>query len=268
MLTIGQLAAYAGVTVRAVRHYHAKGLLREPERDHSGYRRYDAAAVVGLIKIRILADAGVPLARVKGLLAADEEEFAAAVADIDDRLLAEIRLRQQHRKRIARIAAGESIALPPEAVAYLRRCRELGFPEQMIELERDSWIVVAAQLPDQVPTLMGFKRAQLEDPELIALYQILGEAIDWRPEDRRWPGIVDRLVTYFEQVEERYSEVPVEWQHEELDASLIALLDEMFVEAVPGARRVMRLLEERGFTGWTNLRRTDRGSSPPARTAQ
>lgn len=29
MLTIGQLAAYAGVTVRAVRHYHNIGLLPE-----------------------------------------------------------------------------------------------------------------------------------------------------------------------------------------------------------------------------------------------
>ena len=47
-LTISQLASYAGVTVRAVRHYHAKGLLPEPDRDHSGYRRYDAAAVVEL----------------------------------------------------------------------------------------------------------------------------------------------------------------------------------------------------------------------------
>ena len=36
MLTISQLAAYAGVTVRAVRHYHAKGLLPEPERDAPG----------------------------------------------------------------------------------------------------------------------------------------------------------------------------------------------------------------------------------------
>ena len=62
-LTIGQLASYASVTVRAVRHYHAKGLLPEPERDHSGYRRYDAHAAVELIKIRTLADAGVPLAR-------------------------------------------------------------------------------------------------------------------------------------------------------------------------------------------------------------
>jgi MerR family regulatory protein len=40
MLTIGQLAAYAGVTVRAVRHDHHIGLLPEPERDASGYRRY------------------------------------------------------------------------------------------------------------------------------------------------------------------------------------------------------------------------------------
>jgi DNA-binding transcriptional MerR regulator len=81
MLTIGELASYAGVTVRAVRHYHAKGLLPEPERDHAGYRRYAAGAVVELIKIRTLAGAGVPLARVRELQRADEEEFAAAVAD-------------------------------------------------------------------------------------------------------------------------------------------------------------------------------------------
>ena len=80
MLTISQLAAYAGVTVRAVRHYHAKGLLPEPERDQSGYRRYDAAAVVELVKIRTLAEAGVPLSRVHELLAAG------------DRLLVQLRL--------------------------------------------------------------------------------------------------------------------------------------------------------------------------------
>ena len=78
MLTIGQLASYAGVTVRAVRHYHQIGLLPEPERDASGYRTYQAAAVVRLIRIRTLAEAGVPLARVRELLDADPETFAAA----------------------------------------------------------------------------------------------------------------------------------------------------------------------------------------------
>ncbi|MFC7500444.1 MerR family transcriptional regulator, partial [Nocardioides sp. GCM10030258] len=105
MLTIGELASYAGVTVRAVRHYHAKGLMPEPERNHSGYRRYDARAVADLIKIRTLAEAGVPLARVQELLAADPDEFAVAVTDIDQRLRAEIRDRQRHRERIAQLAA-------------------------------------------------------------------------------------------------------------------------------------------------------------------
>jgi len=37
------------------------------------------------------------------------------------------------------------------------------------------------------------------------------------------------------------------------------LLDEVFVNAVPVARRLLRLLEDRGWTGWTKLERIDRG---------
>jgi hypothetical protein len=40
-----------------------------------------------------------------------------------------------------------------------------------------------------------------------------------------------------------------------LDHELIALLDEVFVNAVPYARRLLQLLEERGWTGWTHLER-------------
>jgi DNA-binding transcriptional MerR regulator len=64
VITISELARFVGVTVRAVRHYHARGLLAEPQRDASGYRRYDAQAVVDLIRIKTLAEAGVPLSRV------------------------------------------------------------------------------------------------------------------------------------------------------------------------------------------------------------
>src|SRR5688500_2024497 len=164
MLTIGELASYAGVTVRAVRHYHAKGLLPEPRRDRSGYRRYDAAAVVELIRIRTLAEAGVPLSRVKELLAADDDAFAAAIEDIDQRLRAEIRERQRHRERVAQLAAGDRLALPPEAVDYLDRLRELDIPERAIEMERDAWILVAAQIPEEMPALMALKRSQIDDP--------------------------------------------------------------------------------------------------------
>src|SRR5688572_4370644 len=86
MITIGQLARYAGVTIKAVRHYHKVGLLAEPSRDASGYRRYTARDAVDLVKIRTLAEAGVPLVRVKELLAADAEEFASSVVQIDEAL--------------------------------------------------------------------------------------------------------------------------------------------------------------------------------------
>src|SRR5205814_2375620 len=119
MLTIGQLASYAGVSIRAVRHYHQIGLLQEPQRDASGYRTYDAVAVVRLIRIRTLAGAGVPLARVRELLDADPQTFAAATTEIDRQLRAQIRVLREHRRRIAQLGSGDSLALPDEVVDYL-----------------------------------------------------------------------------------------------------------------------------------------------------
>jgi DNA-binding transcriptional MerR regulator len=251
VLTISQLASYAGVTVRAVRHYHAKGLLPEPERDRSGYRRYDAHAVVQLIKIRTLADAGVPLARVRELLAADQAEFAAVVTDIDRRLRAEIRERQRHRERIAQLAAGDSLALPPEAVAYLARMRELGFSELMIGGERDAWILVAAQLPEQMPFYMKMKQQQLDDPATVELLRDLAAMIEWEADDPRAAAVGDRLVAALEATD------PEEWEYqdEQMTDELVELLDSVFLNSVPIARQLMAKLEERGWRGWTKLER-------------
>jgi DNA-binding transcriptional MerR regulator len=251
VLTISQLASYAGVTVRAVRHYHAKGLLPEPERDHSGYRRYDAHAVVELIKIRTLADAGVPLARVHELLVAGEEEFNAAVADIDRRLRAEIRERQQHRERIAQLAAGDSLALPPEAVAYLDRMRELGLPDLMIGGERDAWILVAAQLPDHMSFYMKLKQQQLDDPATLELYRDLAAMIHWEADDTRVAAVGDRLVAALEAADAEGWES----HDQEMTDELAELLDSVFLDSVPIARRLMHRLEERGWRGWTKLER-------------
>ncbi|GAA3826289.1 MerR family transcriptional regulator [Nocardioides panacisoli] len=248
MLTISQLAGYAGVTVRAVRHYHAKGLLPEPERDHSGYRRYGAAAVVELIRIRTLADAGVPLSRVKALLDAGPEEFAAAVEEIDHRLRTEIRDLQRHRERIAQLAAGESLALPPEAVAYLDRLRGIGVPEAMVEAERDAWILVAAQLPEQMPFYMEMKGQQLDDPRVVELYADLADVVGWPADDPRLAGVVDRLVDQLRDLPDGA------WEDDQLPDDLADLLDAVFLDSVPAARTMLRLLEERGWTGWTKLK--------------
>jgi DNA-binding transcriptional MerR regulator len=251
VLTIGQLASYAGVTIRAVRHYHAKGLLPEPARDHSGYRRYDAHAVVELIKIRTLAEAGVPLARVHGLLGADQATFDAAVADIDARLHSEIGDRQRHRERIARLAAGDSLALPMEAVAYLDRLRGMGLPDVMVDGERDAWILVAAQLPEHMPAYMRLKQLQLDDPGTVGLYRDLAAAIEWEADDPRLVGVADRLVALLD------AATDVGWEEHDGDMSdeLVDLLDSVFLDSMPIARRLLELLEQRGWRGWTRLER-------------
>ncbi|HEX6054809.1 MAG TPA: MerR family transcriptional regulator [Intrasporangium sp.] len=254
MLTISQLASYAGVTVRAVRHYHAKGLLPEPERDHSGYRRYDAAAVVELVKIRTLADAGVPLSRVRELLAAGAPEFEAAVEDIDRRLRAEIRERQRHRDRIAQLAAGDSLALPPEAVAYLDRMREFGFHQRLIEIERDSWILIAAKMPEEVPAFMAIKRVQIENEGLRRLYLDIGDLVDCGPDDPRLPALADRVAAFIEAAATEFEGVE---DVAPVSDDLVALLDAAFIDSFPGAQRMLTLLEERGWTGWTNIRRME-----------
>lgn len=252
MLTIGQLASYAGVTVRAVRHYHAKGLLPEPQRDHSGYRRYDAHAVVELIKIATLAEAGVPLARVRELLAADEENFNAALVAIDQRLRAEIRQREQHRERVAQLAAGDSLALPPDAVAYLHRLRALGFPTPMIDGERDAWILVAAQLPHHMSHYMRLKQQQLQNPATLTLYRDIADAITWKPDDPRVPTVADQLVTLLEAADATGENT----HDEEMTDELVDLLDSIFLTSVPIARPLIASLEQRGWRGWTKFERT------------
>ena len=256
MLTISQLAASAGVTVRAVRHYHARGLLPEPGRDRSGYRRYDAAAVVELIKIRVLAEAGVPLARVRELLAADEEAFAAAIEEVDRRLRAEVRERQRHRARIAELAAGDSLALPAEAVAYLDRLRELGFRERLVEIERDSWILIAAQMPGEVAGFMAVKRAQIEDEALRRLYLDVGDLVDCAPDDPQLTLLADRVTAF---IEAAAAAAAGREEEHPISQELVALLDAAFIDAFPCASRLLALLEERGWTGWTDIRRL-----PPA----
>ena len=177
MLTIGQLAAYAGVTIRTVRHYHQVGLLPEPERNASGYRTYDVNAVVRLIRIRTLVEAGVPLARVQELLDADTETFAEEIVQIDRELRTRIRALQEHRRRIAQLASGDSLAVPDEVADYLDRVRAIGAAEPLVEAERDAWILVAARYPDQIAAFMDDKVRQLEDPRVVRFYHLISRMV-------------------------------------------------------------------------------------------
>jgi DNA-binding transcriptional MerR regulator len=255
MLKIGQLASYAGVTIRAVRHYHQVGLLLEPERDASGYRTYDAAAVVRLIRIRTLAEAGVPLARVRELLDADAETFAAATTEIDRQLRAQIRALQEHRRRIAQLSTGDSLGVPQEVVDYLDRLRAIGVAEAVIEGERDGWILMAARWPEAIPAVMADKAAQLDDPKIVRLYQLLGRvAENWEDEEflRETADLMSELA------EQAVGNGTQDQQDERmLDAAFIRLMDSFADDAHPVVARLRELLAERGWAGWTWVEKRD-----------
>ena len=258
MLTISQLAAYAGTTTRAVRHYHQIGLLAEPERSASGYRTYDAAAVVRLIRIRILAGAGVPLARVQDLLDAGAEEFAAALAEIDEELRAEIQRLQGNRRRIAELAAGEHLALPRSVVGYLDRLRDLGVDERYIEMERDAWIMVAAQVPESIDAIIEKKHQELDDPDMVILYRLFSDSLDWRADDPRIVEVADCL----EHLMARALEAG-ETSDLGLDDQFIDRLDAAAVQTSPAARRLRSILEERGWNGWIRTERREPDTARP-----
>jgi DNA-binding transcriptional MerR regulator len=253
MLTIGQLAAYAGVTVRAVRHYHQIGLLPEPERDASGYRRYGPTAVVSLIKIRTLANAGVPLSQIRQMLEADASTFADAVQRIDSHLRDEIERLETSRKQIAQLAAGDSLALPPEVISYLDRLREIGVSERMVEAERDGWILVAARWPERIPEVMAGKLAQLDDPQLVRLYRVLSEIFESDAgDDPRLKEAADIMAGLAEQA---YASGEIDLGELAHDDLPFDLLDAYAVESDPRAERLLDLMRERGWARWTRLER-------------
>jgi DNA-binding transcriptional MerR regulator len=192
MITIGQLAAYAGVTVKAVRHYHERGLLAEPSRDSSGYRRYSAEHAVQLVKIKTLAEAGVPLARIKEVLSADPDRFAAAIAEIDRRLQERAAELLRTRERIARLGAGDRLFVSAEVADYLDRLRALGVSERAVQVERDGWILMQSISPKEAAVWLADKRDAIGDPEFRALYLEHDAAFDWSPDDPRLPALAER----------------------------------------------------------------------------
>lgn len=185
LLTIGQLADYCGVTVRAVRHYHRIGLLAEPERDDSGYRRYGAQAVVDLTRIKVLADGGVPLSQVQTMLAADPEQFTAAIDAIDNTLAQQIAGLQRRRRQLAGLFAGDRLVLPPEVADLLDQLRAIGVSGHTVTMERDGWTLVEALCPELASDWVDQKRAALADPEFRRLYLACDQARDWDPDDPR-----------------------------------------------------------------------------------
>ncbi|MEU5261243.1 MerR family transcriptional regulator [Amycolatopsis sp. NPDC021455] len=196
-VTIGQAAAFVGVTVKTVRHYHKLGLVEEPERDSSGYRRYGSAELLRLVRVRTLAAAGVPLAEVGPLLESDAAEFPTAIAGVERQLTERIDELTARRETLRRLADGDRALLPDRAVALLERMPGLGFPAEEVAATREGWVLAKALVPEGFDAYLADVEQALDDPEYVALIQRGAEAASWAPDDPRIDELTTAVVDHY-----------------------------------------------------------------------
>ena len=94
-MTIGQLAAAAGVNVETVRYYQRRELLAAPERPSGGIGRYPPDALTRLRFIKRSQSLGFSLDDVQALLSLDDGQACTSARKLGERKLADVRHRIQ-----------------------------------------------------------------------------------------------------------------------------------------------------------------------------
>ncbi|MFI6354149.1 MerR family transcriptional regulator [Streptomyces sp. NPDC050743] len=170
--SVGQVAGFAGVTVRTLHHYDEIGLLVPGERTHAGHRRYTDADLDRLQQILFYRELGFPL-----------EEVAVLLDDPDADPRAH--LRRQHELLTARIEKLQKMAA---AVEHAMEARKMGInltPEERFEVfgDKDPF---NEEYTEEAEQRWGDTEAWAESQRRAARYtkedwkRIKAEADDWQ----------------------------------------------------------------------------------------
>ena len=114
------MADLAGTTTRTVRYYHRLGLLPVPPLV-AGHRDYGVEHLARLLRIRWLAESGIPLAKIAQMLpeepaqgrSAIEADLLATRAQIDARIEVLHHQRARIDELVARVRSGEALSPLP-----------------------------------------------------------------------------------------------------------------------------------------------------------
>jgi DNA-binding transcriptional MerR regulator len=145
LMPIGEFARLARLTVKAVRHYDAEGLLVPASVDsRTGYRYYRPEQVRTATTIALLRSLDVPLPVVREVLAApDDAAVAAVLAEQRERLAAELARREQALHML------DALRKAPERMPYA--------------------VAIAERAPTRLSGLTGRVRADALDADTGAL---------------------------------------------------------------------------------------------------
>ncbi len=184
MFTISELANLAGVTSRAIRHYHRLGVLPEPPRRANGYRAYGPTHLVRLVHVRRMQDLGLSLADIRGLSDDQPADTRSTLLALDEDLARQQRELFRRRAAIAAVLEGPAdLTLPPELAVLLDRAAALGLPAAALATEREALALLVALHPEQTPALTRMYGDGLGDEALVTL-GLRFAALDVPPDDR------------------------------------------------------------------------------------
>lgn len=119
LLKIGQLAKQTGLTVRTLHHYDAIGLLRPSGRADNGYRLYNRADIARLHQVQALRRLGLSLEEAGALLAGEQADIGAIVAQQIAQLNSQIENATLLRDRLQRLQEDFVAAAEPDLQEWL-----------------------------------------------------------------------------------------------------------------------------------------------------
>ena len=134
-LKIGELAARAGLTVRALHHYDSIGLLRPSARAGSGHRLYNRDDAARLHQILALRKFGMPLADIATLLASPDAPFADIVAQQIEALDRQIAQASALRTQLTQLQRNMDGGAKPELEDWLSTLEHMHLYEQYFSQE-------------------------------------------------------------------------------------------------------------------------------------
>ncbi|MGW9054526.1 MerR family transcriptional regulator [[Kitasatospora] papulosa] len=146
---IGDAAAFAGITPRAIRHYHQIGLLPEPERGGDGRRRYGYDDMIRLLWIRRMADAGISLDDMRAAFSEAGDEALDHAPDIESVL-----------SRLEETLAAQEAAIKRQRAA-VQRLQAVGSPLGLLSelvTDRLSHLPPGALRPSDLDALLVTER--------------------------------------------------------------------------------------------------------------
>ena len=163
-MRVKELADLAGTTTRTVRYYHRLGLLATPP-IVGGFRDYGVEHLARLLRIRWLAESGIPLAKIAQILPERpdqgidniEEDLLATRAQIEARM--EVLRDQCERidQLVARVRSGEVLSpLPVVLERFYDRIESLvEDPATLPIVHTDRRMVLALAISGLIPASLG-----------------------------------------------------------------------------------------------------------------